>query len=173
VGPSLFVPRSSDDGDCSKPFAGPAFKPRVGTRPQGASGGLRPRVTSLKDRLGDQRGGSEWEPIKILLQRENSAYVPNSQPRIPTRVCQGYIVTTDLPTLGTNPKRSQSRSTSQEAKDLAALRNTKWTVRGDRADGPHGTGGRFASVDGVFWYTKHVYLKDQIATREGGVNRSR
>jgi hypothetical protein len=27
----------------------------------------------LKDRLGDQRGGSEWEPIEILLQRENSA----------------------------------------------------------------------------------------------------
>jgi hypothetical protein len=23
--------------------------------------------TDLKDRLGDQRGGSEWEPIKILL----------------------------------------------------------------------------------------------------------
>jgi hypothetical protein len=22
---------------------------------------------TLKDRLGDQRGGSEWEPIKILL----------------------------------------------------------------------------------------------------------
>jgi hypothetical protein len=22
----------------------------------------------LKDRLGDQRGGSEWEPIKILLE---------------------------------------------------------------------------------------------------------
>jgi hypothetical protein len=27
----------------------------------------------LKDRLGDQRGGSEWEPIKILLLRKNSA----------------------------------------------------------------------------------------------------
>jgi hypothetical protein len=27
----------------------------------------------MKDRLGDQRGGSEWEPIKILLLRENSA----------------------------------------------------------------------------------------------------
>jgi hypothetical protein len=23
---------------------------------------------ALKDRLGDQRGGSEWEPIKILLE---------------------------------------------------------------------------------------------------------
>jgi hypothetical protein len=34
--------------------------------------------SSLKDRLGDLRGGSEWEPIKILLLRENSAYTPNS-----------------------------------------------------------------------------------------------
>jgi hypothetical protein len=59
----------------------------------------------MKDRSGDQRGGgSELEPIKILLQRENSAYTPNSQPRIPTRVCQGHVVTTDLPTLGTNPQ---------------------------------------------------------------------
>jgi hypothetical protein len=23
---------------------------------------------NVKDRLGDQRGGSEWEPIKILLE---------------------------------------------------------------------------------------------------------
>jgi hypothetical protein len=29
------------------------------------SGTLLP---TLKDRLGDQRGGSEWEPIKILLE---------------------------------------------------------------------------------------------------------
>jgi hypothetical protein len=76
--------------------------------------------TRLKDRLGDQRGGSECEPIKILLQRENSAYAPNSQPRIPTRVCQGHVVTANLPTLGGNPKRFQSESETQRAKDLAA-----------------------------------------------------
>jgi hypothetical protein len=102
------------------------------------------RVAGLKERSGDQRGG-EWEPIKILLQRANSAYTPNLQPRIHTRVCQGHVVTTDLPTLGTNPKRSQSGSTIQEAKDLAALRDTRRTVRGDRADSPRGTGGRSAS----------------------------
>jgi hypothetical protein len=98
----------------------------------------------LKDRLGDQRGGSEWEPIKILLQRENSAYAPNSQPRIPTQVCQGRVVTTDLPTLGANPKQSQSESETQGAMDLTALQGTRRTVRGDRADGPRGTGGRSA-----------------------------
>jgi hypothetical protein len=90
----------------------------------------------MKDRLGDQRGGSEWEPIKIFLLRENSAYTPNSQPRIPTRVCQGHVVTTDVPTLGTNPNLSQSGSTNQEAKDLAILQQSWRTVRGHRADGP-------------------------------------
>jgi hypothetical protein len=28
---------------------------------------MRWELYPLKDRLGDQRGGSEWEPIKILL----------------------------------------------------------------------------------------------------------
>jgi hypothetical protein len=26
------------------------------------------KLNNVKDRLGDQRGGSEWEPIKILLE---------------------------------------------------------------------------------------------------------
>jgi hypothetical protein len=97
----------------------------------------------VKDRLGDQREGSEWESIKILLVRENSAHAPNSQLRIPTRVCQGHVVTKDLPTLGTNPKRSQSGSTKQEANDLADSSSPGGqsaalgrTVRGHRADGP-------------------------------------
>jgi hypothetical protein len=34
----------------------------------------------LNDRIGDQRGGSEWEPIKILL--KNSTYAPNHFRRI-------------------------------------------------------------------------------------------
>jgi hypothetical protein len=87
----------------------------------------------------ERGGGSEWEPIKILLQRENSAYAPNSQPRISTRVCQGRDVIMDLPTLGINPKWSQSESETQGAKDLAALRNPMRTVRDLRADRPRGT----------------------------------
>jgi hypothetical protein len=59
---------------------------------------------------------------KNSSRRSNSTYTPNSQPNIPTRVCQGRVVTTDLPTLGTNPKQSQSESETQEAKDLATLR---------------------------------------------------
>jgi hypothetical protein len=75
---------------------------------------LLEKEEQLKNRLGDQRGGSEWEPIKIRLRSENLAYTPNLQPRIPTRVWQGNVVTTDLPTLGTNPKRFQSESTNVE-----------------------------------------------------------
>jgi hypothetical protein len=104
----------------------------------------------LKGQLGDPRGGgqSQWEPIKILLLRENSGYTPNSQLRIPARVFQGHVVTTDLPTLRTNPKRSRSRSTNQEAKDLASCvvpgrrsASLGRTVRGHWADGPLPTGG--------------------------------
>jgi hypothetical protein len=104
----------------------------------------------VKDQLGDQRGGSEWEPIKILLKRENSAYVSSSQPRIPSRVCQGHVVTTDLRTLGANRKRSRSERETQEAKDLATLRSTRRTVRGLRAGRPCGYSGPSASYVGPF-----------------------
>jgi hypothetical protein len=98
-----------------------------------------------KDRLGDHRGGSEWERIKILFRRENSAYTPNLQPRIPTRVCQGHVVNTDLLNLGTNHKRSRSESTNQETKDLAVLRTPWRTVRDPGADGLRSPGGRSAT----------------------------
>jgi hypothetical protein len=68
----------------------------------------------VKDRLGDQRGGSEWEPIKILLQRENSVYAPNSQLRIPTRVCQGSVVKADLPTLRATPNDPKAKVKPEE-----------------------------------------------------------
>jgi hypothetical protein len=61
--------------------------------------------------------------------------------RIPTRVCQGRVVTTDLPSLGANPEQPQSESETQEAKNLAALWGTRRTVRVVRADGPRVTGG--------------------------------
>jgi hypothetical protein len=57
-------------------------------------------VVPLKDRLGDQRGGSEWEPIKILL--KNLAYAPKSLPKNLAHTCEDHVVTTDLPTLGTS-----------------------------------------------------------------------
>jgi hypothetical protein len=64
----------------------------------------------------------------------NSAYAQNSQPRVPTRVCQGRVVTTNLPTLGTNPNSKQHGSTTQEAKDLGDLYSLGRTVCEHRAD---------------------------------------
>jgi hypothetical protein len=74
------------------------------------------RGFKVKDRLGDQSGGIEWEPIKILLQRENSPNASNSQPRIPTRVCQGSIVTAHLPTLGATPNDPKEKAKLKEQK---------------------------------------------------------
>jgi hypothetical protein len=71
----------------------------------------------------------------------NSAYAPNSQPRIPTRVCQGHVVTTNLPTLGTNPNSKQHGSATQEAKDLGNLQSLGRNVRMEEADYPRGSGG--------------------------------
>jgi hypothetical protein len=68
----------------------------------------------------------------------NSAYAPNSQPNVPTRVCQGRVVTTDLPTLGTNPNTKQHRSATQEAKNLGDLHSLGQTVRVGGGDCPRG-----------------------------------
>jgi hypothetical protein len=70
--------------------------------------------------------------------RMNSAYTPNSQLRIPTRIRQGRVVTVDLPTLGTNPNSIQHGSTNQKAKDIGNLESTRRTVRSVRADCPRG-----------------------------------
>jgi hypothetical protein len=114
----------------------------------------KPGRRVMKGRLGDQRGGSEWEPIKNLLQRENLAYAPNSQPQIPTRVCQGSVVTADLPTLGANPKWSQSESETQGAKDWATQHWTRRTVCKHRADRLRGLGGLSADTGRTFHEAK-------------------
>jgi hypothetical protein len=96
-----------------------------------------PTCVRMKDRLGDQRGGSVGAD-KNSSRRMNSAYTTNSQLRIPTRVCQGRVVTTDLPTLGTNPNSIHHGSTTQKAKDIGNLESTRRTVRSVRADCPRG-----------------------------------
>jgi hypothetical protein len=81
---------------------------------------------------------------KNSSRRMNSAYAPKLEPRIPTQVCQGRVVTTDLPTLGTNPNSKQHESTTQEAKDLGNLQSLGQTVCMEGADCPRGLGGLFA-----------------------------
>jgi hypothetical protein len=55
----------------------------------------------------------------------------------------------DIPTLGTNPKRSQSGSTKHEAKDLAVLQQPRRTVRGHLAYCPRSPRGRSATHGGL------------------------
>jgi hypothetical protein len=66
-------------------------------------------IEALKDRLGDQRGGSEWEPIKILLKGDRNSDKMNSLGRTPkiTRsallpsVCQNHVAPGVLLVIGT------------------------------------------------------------------------
>jgi hypothetical protein len=77
----------------------------------------------LKDRLGDQRGGSEWEPIKILLEGDRNSKKMNSLGRTPkvTRsallpfVCQNHVATEVLLVLGTNTTSSLDSYTNTTA----------------------------------------------------------
>jgi hypothetical protein len=104
-----------------------------------------PRLIDISEVEGPIRRldrGSEWEPIKILLQRDKLDYVLKTQTRVPTRTCQGHVVTTDLPTLGTSPQPIQSRSTTQEAKDLSNLRSPRRTVLIVRVESPRRPGRR-------------------------------
>jgi hypothetical protein len=81
------------------------------------------------------------EPIKILTEGRT-----RPMPQIHNR----RVVTTNLPTLGTNLKQSQSRSTTQEAKDLVVLQITRRTVRKAGADGPQALGGQSATRGGQY-----------------------
>jgi hypothetical protein len=83
---------------------------------------------------------------KNSSRRMNSADVPNSQPRIPTRVCQCHVVTTDPPTLGTKPNSKHHETTTQEAKHLGDLQWPGRTVRMKGADCPQGPSGPSAST---------------------------
>jgi hypothetical protein len=62
----------------------------------------------VKNRTGDQRGGSEWETIKILLEidghsnKMNSVGYPKSHAPHTTFVCQNHVATGVLLVLGTN-----------------------------------------------------------------------
>jgi hypothetical protein len=71
------------------------------------------------DRLGDQRGGSEWELIKNNFERDPNSNKTNSLDRTPktTRstllpfVCQNYVATEVLLVIGTNTTCSHNSYT--------------------------------------------------------------
>jgi hypothetical protein len=72
------------------------FRKFFRVKPQPSANDLR----VVKDRFGDQSGGSEWEPIKNLL--KNLAYAPKSLLKNLAHTCQDHVVTTDLLTIGTS-----------------------------------------------------------------------
>jgi hypothetical protein len=59
-----------------------------------------------------ERGGVNGSRYKFFSKDRTR----NSQPRILTRVCQGSIVTVDLPTLGATPNDSEAKAKIKERK---------------------------------------------------------
>jgi hypothetical protein len=104
---------------------------------------------------------------KNSSRRMNSAYAPNPQTKIPTRACQGRVVTKDLPTLGTSPKPIQHGSTTQKARDLGNLESTRRTVRSVRADCPRGGCGLSARRERT---VRNCYPNLQYCTEKNGLS---
>jgi hypothetical protein len=95
--------------------------------------GTNPRAESLKDRLGDQRGGSEWVLIKILLEGDWNSNKMNSLGRTPkiTRsallpsLCQNHVATRMVLVLGRNSTsklNSYTHSTAETTWEPAVWR---------------------------------------------------
>jgi hypothetical protein len=73
----------------------------------------------MKDRYGEPERGSEWEPIKIVLEGDENSnkmdMASNTRLRLTTRVGQAHVATGVPLDLGTNIQPS----------DLRTHRNTK------------------------------------------------
>jgi hypothetical protein len=93
---------------------------------------------SLKDQLGDQRGGSEWESIKILFKELGPKSQSQLQKSHTNTNRQDNIVMDQLQDLGTIPQ-STRKSTREEAKEpnkLGKFLRTDRTVRLATTDCP-------------------------------------
>jgi hypothetical protein len=79
----------------------------------------------VKDRYGEPERGSEWEPIKILLERDENSHkmnaASNTRLRLTTQVGQAHVATGVPLDLGTNthslPTRERSVTTNLESTD--------------------------------------------------------
>jgi hypothetical protein len=79
----------------------------------------------LKDRYGEPEGGSEWEPIKILLEGDGNSYnmntTSNTRLRLTTQVDQAHVAIEVPLDLGTNthtlPTRERSGTPNLESTD--------------------------------------------------------
>jgi hypothetical protein len=89
----------------------------------------------VKDRYGEPEGGSEWEPIKILLEgdgdynKTNTA--SNTRLRLTTKVGQAHATTEVLLDLGTNKQPFEPKHTNTHSGNLHGLlpvlhRSDRW-----------------------------------------------
>jgi hypothetical protein len=103
-------------------------------------------VTTLKDRLGSQRG--EWIGAdKNSSPKRELGLCPKFTTTDSYTSLQGSVITADLPTLGANPKQSQSESETHRRKGLSCPANTL-------ADSPRPWGGRFAVTGQTVYYPR-------------------
>jgi hypothetical protein len=94
------------------------------------------RCSSLKDRYGvPERGGSEWEPIKILLEEDGDSSktntASNTRDLLTTQVGQVHVATEVLLDLGTNTQPSEPKHTNTQSGNLHGLlpvlhRSNRW-----------------------------------------------
>jgi hypothetical protein len=92
----------------------------------------------LKDRYGEpERGGSEWEPIKIFLEGDRDSNktntASNTRLRLTTQVGQVHAATEVLLDLGTNKQPPEPKYTNTHNKNLHGLlpvlhRSDRWPV---------------------------------------------
>jgi hypothetical protein len=73
----------------------------------------------------NQRGGSEWEPIKILLEGDGDSNkmntASNTRLRLTTQVGQAHVATGVPLDLGTNTQSSEPKHTNTHSRNLHGL----------------------------------------------------
>jgi hypothetical protein len=89
----------------------------------------------LKDQYGEPERGSEWEPIKILLEGEEDSNktntTSNTRLRLTTKVGQAHATTEVLLDLGTNKQPFEPKHTNPHSGNLHGLlpvlhRSDRW-----------------------------------------------
>jgi hypothetical protein len=85
--------------------------------------------------MANQRGGSEWEPIKILLEGDGDSNktntTSNTRLRLTTQVGQAHVATEVLLDLGANKQPSKPKHTNTHNENLHGLlpvlhRSDRW-----------------------------------------------
>jgi hypothetical protein len=91
----------------------------------------------------NQRGGSEWEPIKVLLEGDENSNkmntASNTRFRLTTQVGQAHAATGVLLDLGTNKQPFESKHTNTHNGNLHGLlpvlhRSDRWPAPGRPVD---------------------------------------